>query len=137
MTEETNEKPLLSAEAVKAALAVAPKNDIRSYLNGICFKKVNGKNLLVSTNGHAIFWHEAEIIGDLLEGDKGGNGIILKKFTVPARTKHIRFTPGETEWRADFLTAPSTISEVIESKNISINYGRKIPRRIHADFPRK
>jgi len=61
-------------DTVKALLLVAPKSDIRYYLNGVCVDVRNGTVTLVSTDGHRLL--AVPVAADNVESATDGQYII-------------------------------------------------------------
>ena len=67
-------KITIAHDTIKALLLIAPKSDIRYYLNGVCVDVRNGAATLVATDGHRLL--AVPVAADNVEGASDGQYII-------------------------------------------------------------
>jgi DNA polymerase III sliding clamp (beta) subunit (PCNA family) len=102
--------------AFKAVLSVAPKNDVRFYLNSLLFDTSNKR--LVATNGHLLAW--AEIID---ESDINDNVIIgFAERSIPAKTKSILLTDDGLVCYSDGIPHSESKIRIIPTHIIDAEY---------------
>lgn len=96
-------KITITHDAIKALLLIAPKADIRYYLNGLCVDVRNGAATLVATDGHRLL--AVPVTADNVEGASDGQYIIPRD--VLDAVKPVKVTRGDT--------LPLTI-EIVETR---------------------
>ena len=67
-------KLTIAHDTIKALLLIAPKSDIRYYLNGVCVDVRNGAATLVATDGHRLL--AVPVLADNVENAIDGQYII-------------------------------------------------------------
>jgi hypothetical protein len=78
----------LPVKFLSAALAIAPKGDVRHYLNGVLVQQIDDKQLrLVATDGHRLFVAHLDP-GCVLDWAQGG-GIIIPREELERVVKYI------------------------------------------------
>lgn len=71
----------MTGQAYRAAFAVAPKKDVRPYLNGLHLDLEAGK--LVSTDGHMMYINDVEL------GDEPGPSLVFEPVKIPAAAETV------------------------------------------------
>ena len=69
-------KLTIAHDTIKALLLIAPKSDIRYYLNGVCVDVRNGAATLVATDGHRLL--AVPVLADDVESAIDGQYIIAR-----------------------------------------------------------
>ena len=71
-------KITVTHDTVKALLLIAPKSDIRSYLQGVCVDVRNSQVTLVATDGHRLL--AVPVSADDVESAIDGQYIIARRY---------------------------------------------------------
>lgn len=85
-------KLTISHDTIKALLLIAPKSDIRSYLQGVCVDVRNGTVTLVATDGHRLL--AVPVAADNVESAIDGQYIIPR--LALESVKPVKVTRGDT-----------------------------------------
>lgn len=85
-------KITISHDTIKALLLIAPKSDIRYYLNGVCADVRDGQVTLVATDGHRML--AVPVAADNVENASDGQYIIPRD--VLDAVKPVKISRGDT-----------------------------------------
>lgn len=85
-------KITIKHDAIKALLVIAPRSDIRYYLNGVCVDVRNGATTLVATDGHRLL--AVPVPADDVEGATDGQ-YILPRLALDS-VKPVKVPRGDT-----------------------------------------